>query len=89
MAKKVSRAKKQEGTFLSRQREKLEEQKNRRINLLKKNLDKVSDPEDMMLEIMSVLTEKELIPDPGNYYTFVYRAKTIKDKAKQLSLIHI
>jgi len=85
MARKVSKAKKQEGTFLSRQREKLEQQRNRRINLLKKTLDGISDPEDMMLEIMNVLTETELIPDPGNYYTFVYRAKTIKDKAKQYS----
>lgn len=83
MARKVSKAQKQEGTFLSRQREKLKQQKDRRINLLKKTLDGISDPEDKMLEIMKVLTEMEIIPDPGNYYTFVYRAKTVKDKDKQ------
>ena len=35
------------------------------------------DPEDIMEEIMEALNDTvSPIPDPGNYYTFVYNAKT-------------
>ena len=33
-------------------------------------------PDDMFLEIMTVLTEKDLVPELGKYYTFIYTAKT-------------
>ena len=29
----------------------------------------MADPDDMMLEIMEILTETEVIPDVGKYYT--------------------
>ena len=29
-----------------------------------------------MLEILEIFTDVEIIPEPGNYYTFVYKAKT-------------
>ena len=34
------------------------------------------DPDDLMLEIMSVLQESGLVPQAGKYYTFVYNPKT-------------
>jgi len=54
-----------------------------RIQLLKRKLSNVSDPEEIMINILEVFKEVEIIPTPGNYYTFIYKAKTIKDKSKQ------
>jgi hypothetical protein len=34
------------------------------------------DPDDLMLEIMSVLQESGRVPQAGKYYTFVYNPKT-------------
>lgn len=34
------------------------------------------DPDDLMLEIMSVLQESGRVPQAGKYYTFVYSPKT-------------
>ena len=34
------------------------------------------DPDDLMLEIMSVLQESGRVPRAGKYYTFVYNPKT-------------
>ena len=36
----------------------------------------LEEPDDLFLEIMEALTEKEIIPEPGKYYTFIYQAKT-------------
>lgn len=54
-----------------------------RIELLKNQIENISDPEDIMINILEVFKEVELIPTPGNYYTFIYKAKTIKDLNKQ------
>ena len=38
---------------------------------------RTNDPEEMMLEIMDVLNDTVTpVPDVGNFYTFVYNAKT-------------
>lgn len=70
-------------SFLVTQREKLKEQQRKkleqqksRIDIIKENIEGLNDPEDMMLEILGVLTEVEVVPDVGKYYTFVYNAKT-------------
>ena len=48
-----------------------------RIEAIKSKLNGISNPEDMMLEIMGALNNTvEAIPTVGNYYTFVYNAKT-------------
>ena len=47
-----------------------------RMELLKMRLKGVTDPEDIMLEIMDVLNEVDIIPDAGGFYTYVYNAKT-------------
>jgi hypothetical protein len=36
-----------------------------------------------MEKIMEVLNETEYIPEIGNYYTFIYNAKTIRDRSKE------
>ena len=47
-----------------------------------------SDPEDLMLEIMDALSNTvEAIPTVGNYYTFVYNAKTAGKQYDQHPLI--
>lgn len=54
-----------------------------RIELLKNQIENISDPEDIMINILEVFKDVELIPTPGNYYTFIYKAKTVKDLSKQ------
>lgn len=54
-----------------------------RIQTLKKRIESISDPEEIMMNILEVFKDVEIIPTPGNYYTFVYKAKTIKEKRKQ------
>ena len=47
-----------------------------------------SEPEDLMLEIMDALSNTvEAIPSVGNYYTFVYNAKTAGKQYDQHPLI--
>ena len=36
----------------------------------------IEDPDDLMMEIMNILTITELVPDVGNFYVFVYACKT-------------
>ena len=47
----------------------------------------MTDPDDMMLEIMEILTDVEVIPDVGKYYTFIYQAKTPRVEYDQFPLI--
>ena len=49
---------------------------------------RTNDPEEMMLEIMEVLNETVTpIPEVGNFYTFVYNAKTPGETYDQHPLI--
>ena len=57
--------------------------KKSRIKILEENIKNTSDPEDIMMSVIEIFKDVELIPRPGNFYTFVYRAKTVKDKSKQ------
>ena len=58
-----------------------------RIEAIKNKLTS-SDPEDLMLEIMDALSNTvEAIPTVGNYYTFVYNAKTPNVQYDQHPLI--
>ncbi len=47
-----------------------------RIAPIKNELKEMRDPEEMMLLIMETLFDTEVVPDVGQYYTFVYNAKT-------------
>jgi len=70
-------------SFLVSQREKLEAQraekkeKNKtRLEILEERIEDLTDPEDIMVEIIDVFNDFDVAPDVGNYYTFIYNAKT-------------
>lgn len=58
-----------------------------RVSILKNRIKTLSDPEDIMLEIISVFRDLEFIPDVGKYYTFIYKAKTPNLRYDQHPLI--
>lgn len=47
-----------------------------RIGILKNKIKGMNDPEEIMIEIISLFKDLEIIPEPGKYYTFIYNAKT-------------
>ena len=47
-----------------------------RTEELQGKIEDENDPDDIMMNIMEVFSDTEIIPDAGNYYTFVYNAKT-------------
>ena len=47
-----------------------------RIDPIMKNLIGNESPDDLATEILDVLTEGSNVPEAGNFYVFVYRAKT-------------
>ena len=47
-----------------------------RIDPIMKNLVGTESADDLATEILGVLTEGSNVPEVGNYYVFVYRAKT-------------
>lgn len=44
-------------------------------------------PDDTMQEIISVLTNTEIVPEPGKFYTFIYQAKTPNIEYDEFPLI--
>ena len=58
-----------------------------RLNLIADQIISLQDEEEMMIALMEVLTETELIPDVGRYYTFIYSPKTPRIKYDQFPLI--
>ena len=81
MPRKLSKAKKAP-SLLTSQRRKLEEQRRKkaesrsRLDILSERIENLSDPEDIMVEILDVFNKTELVPEEGNYYTFIYNPKT-------------
>ena len=47
-----------------------------RIAPIMDELKELTDPEEKMLLIMDALKNVEVVPDVGQYYTFIYTAKT-------------
>ena len=60
-----------------------------RITEIKDNLIGGESADDMMLEILEVLTETELVPEPGKYYTFVYQPKTPNIEYDEFPLVAV
>ena len=60
-----------------------------RINAILKDLIGIEDPDDLMQEILSVLTETEIVPQVGGIYTFVYSAKTPNIQYDQYPLVGV
>ena len=65
-----------------------QEEDNRISASLSELNNQTNDPEEMMLEIMDALNDTVTpIPDVGNFYTFVYNAKTPGEQYDQHPLI--
>ena len=65
-----------------------QEENNRVREFLSELNNQTNDPEEMMLEIMDALNNTVTpIPDVGNFYTFVYNAKTPGESYDQHPLI--
>ena len=65
-----------------------QEENNRVREFLSELNNQTNDPEEMMLEIMDALNDTFTpIPDVGNFYTFVYNAKTPGESYDQHPLI--
>jgi hypothetical protein len=47
----------------------------------------ITDPEDIMLQIMDIFKEEVLYPEPGKFYTFIYNPKTPNIEYDQHPLI--
>ena len=47
----------------------------------------MTDPDDMMLDIIATLRETTPVPDVGRYYTFVYRPKPPRIRYDEYPLI--
>ena len=49
-----------------------------RVRMLKKKIaeEGTKDPEELMLIILSIFKEEVLLPEVGNFYTFIYNPKT-------------
>ena len=68
------------------QEEYLKSDNQRTANLID-DLAGIRDVDDLMLGITEVLTETEIIPDAGRYYTFIYAPKTPRIEYDQFPLI--
>ena len=65
-----------------------QEENNRVREFLSELNNQTNDPEEMMLEIMDALNDTVTpVPDVGNFYTFVYNAKTPGELYDQHPLI--
>ena len=66
-----------------------DQEENNRVSASLSDLNnQTNDPEEMMLEIMEALNNTVTpVPDPGNFYTFVYNAKTPGETYDQHPLI--
>lgn len=61
---------------LKQKRKNPTDDKENRVRSVIDNLVGNEDADDLMLEVLSVLTESGKIPQEGKYYTFVYNPKT-------------
>lgn len=64
-------------------------QQRNRIAPLVKKLIGVEDADDLMLELMSILTESKEPPRAGRYYIFVYNAKTPSLRYDQNPFVYV
>jgi hypothetical protein len=70
-------------------RKTLQQRKTNRIAPLVKKLIGTEDADDLMLELMNILTETRQPPQVGKFYVFVYNAKTPNVRYDQNPLIAV
>ena len=67
--------------------ERYHEDQTNRLEHVASEINEMQDPDDMMLAITEILTETELTPDVGKFYTFIYAPKTPRIRYDQFPLI--
>ena len=60
-----------------------------RVKEIRDNLIGTEDPDDLMMEIISVLNEGGKVPEVGKFYTFVYTPKTPNIRYDQNPLVGV
>ncbi len=60
-----------------------------RVQSIRKNLIGTEDPDDLMLDIISVLEEGTKVPEAGEFYVFVYNPKTPNIRYDQNPLVAV
>ena len=60
-----------------------------RIRTVSDGLNGTEDPDDLMIELMSVMSEGSKIPEVGKYYIFVYTPKTPNIEYDQNPLVAV
>jgi hypothetical protein len=60
-----------------------------RITSIRENIKGTEDADDLMLEIIGVLEEGEKVPEPGEFYVFVYNPKTPNIRYDQNPLVAV
>ena len=60
-----------------------------RTEELQEKVEELNDADDIMMNIMEVFSQTEIIPDAGNYYTFVYNAQTAGKQYDQHPLVAV
>lgn len=66
-----------------------EDTKRNRIAPLLDKIKGLEDPDDIMQEIIEVLSETELVPEVGGFYTFVYSPKTNNIRFDEYPLVEV
>ena len=74
---------------LKQRRETQKPSSDSRVNDIVKNLVGGEDPDDLMIKILEALPQTEIIPESGNYYTFIYSPKTPNIQYDQHPLVAV
>lgn len=69
--------------YISKDKDYIYSKSQSRTSQIKARIKNLTDPEDIMITIIDVLKDVEMIPSIGGYYTFIYNAKTIRDRSKE------
>ena len=75
--------------YQEQQQKRPTDDKNNRIRNIINNLIGTEDPDDLMVEIISVLKESGKIPTAGKYYVFIYNPKTPNIQYDQNPLVAV
>lgn len=69
--------------YISTDNDYIRSKSNSRIDLLKTRIKGMVDPEDIMTEIVDIFKDLEIVPDVGMYCTFIYNAKTVRNRSRE------
>lgn len=76
-------------TIKERNNKNIEDIKKNRISPLLGKINGLENPDDIMQEIIEVLSDTELVPEVGGFYTFIYSPKTNDVRYDEYPLVEI